>query len=67
MATAADGIYVAFGPFHKDPDTVITVERFMGYIKRAKMIFSTEDLNDDQKKKAFLQIWGEVCSNIKGS
>ena len=45
-------------PFTKDNDAVTTLERFLKYLKRVNMVFSTEDIANEKKKKSFLQIWG---------
>ena len=54
----AAGVYAALGPFHKDKDVGTTLELFVKYIKRAKMVFATEDITANNKKKSYLQIWG---------
>ena len=54
----ATGVYAALGPFHKDKDVGTTLERFVKYIKRAKMVFATEDITANNKKKSYLQVWG---------
>ena len=46
------------------------MDSFNKYVKRALMVFDTEDIDEDKKKKALLQFWGGdeifVSSSMKG-
>ena len=55
---AARGVYAALAPFKKAADAGTTLDSFEKYVKRAEMVFATEDIAADSKKKAFLQLWG---------
>ena len=55
---AARGVYTALLPFKKSKDVGTTLDSFNKYIKRAEMVFDTEDINEDKKKKALIQLWG---------
>ena len=48
----------ALPPFKRPRDAGAALDTFEKYIKRANMIFDTEDIAEDKKKKALLQLWG---------
>ena len=52
------GVYGALEPLKLSNDPSTALERFQKYVKRAKMVFSTADIDTDDKKKSFMQIWG---------
>ena len=54
----ARGVYNALPPFAKGKDASTTLDAFEKYVKRADMVFPTEEIEGDTKKKAFLQLWG---------
>ena len=51
-------MYAALAPFKKGGDAGTTFDAFEKYVKRAEMVFATEDIQENAKKKAFLQLWG---------
>jgi len=55
---AARGVYAALPPYRKAKDAGTTLDSFNKYVKRALMVFDTEDIDEDKKKKALLQLWG---------
>jgi len=55
---AARGVYAALPPYRKVKDAGTTLDSFNKYVKRALMVFDTEDIDEDKKKKALLQLWG---------
>ena len=52
------GVYGALENFREGKDPGVTLEKFQKYLKRAKMVFATAEIDTDPKKKSFLQIWG---------
>jgi len=54
----AEGVYTALEKFKKGKDPGHMLENLDKYIKRAKLMFTTADVQDDAKKKSFLQILG---------
>ena len=54
----AEGVYTALEKFKKGKDHGQTLENLDKYVKRAKLVFTTADVQGDDKKKSFLQIWG---------
>ena len=46
------GVYSALNPFKKGADAGATYDLFDKYVKRAEMVFATEDI------EVFLQLWG---------
>ena len=54
----AEGVYTALEKFKKRKDPGQTLANLDKYVKRAELVFTTADVNDDAKKKSFLQIWG---------
>ena len=52
------GVYGALENFREGKDPGVTLEKFQKYLKRAKMVFATAEMDTDPKKKSFLQIWG---------
>ena len=57
-AAAGRGVYAALPPFKRPKDAGTTLDTFEKYLKRANMVFDTEDIEEDKKKKALLQLWG---------
>ena len=51
-------MYAALPIFKRPKDAGATLDAFDKYIKRANMIFDTEDIDEDKEKKALLQLWG---------
>ena len=58
MAARGANLYAALPIFKRPKDAGATLDAFDKYIKRANMIFDTEDIDEDKKKKALLQLWG---------
>ena len=54
----AEEVYTALEKFKKGKDHGQTLENLDKYVKRAKLVFTTADVQGDDKKKSFLQIWG---------
>eukprot|EP00111_Clytia_hemisphaerica_P021409 TCONS_00063010-protein len=55
---ARGALYSALPTFKRPKDTGAALDSFDKYVKRANMIFDTEDIDEDKKKKALLQLWG---------
>ena len=53
----AEGVYTALEPFKKGKDPGQTLKNLNKYIKRAKLVFTTAEVEGDAKKKSFRQIW----------
>ena len=49
---ARGALYTALPPFKRQKDAGAALDTFEKYIKRASMIFDTEDIAEDKKKKA---------------
>jgi len=54
----AEGVYNALGCFKKGKDPGQTLEKFDKYVKRVDLVFTTANIDEDKKKKSFLQIYG---------
>ena len=55
---ANNNLYGALELFKQGSDASETFDRFVKYVKRAELVFVTADIDNDQKKKSLLQIWG---------
>ena len=55
---ARGALYSTLPTFKCPKDAGAALDSFDKYIKRANMIFDTEDIEEDKKKKALLQLWG---------
>ena len=55
---ARGALYSALPTFKRPKDAGAALDAFDKYIKRANMIFDTEDIEENKKKKALLQLWG---------